>query len=156
MKKRTTIIAAALLSSMLSVAAPADHHETVDDDLRAAIEGFDTAYATNDVEAYFDYYADGATVYFDGARQDVDAYHEQWSAMMKAGGGVEVNKMSDLVIQVMPSGDVAISTSFVDNKTRAPDGSISSARAFETDVWQKIDGQWKIVSLHYSEVPSDD
>jgi hypothetical protein len=39
---------------------------------------------------------------------------------------------------------------------RAPDGSIRSARAFETDVWQKIDGQWKIVSLHYSEVPSDD
>ncbi len=156
MKKLSKIITATLLSATLSVAALADHHETVADDLRAAIEGFDAAYASNDVETYFDYYADGATVYFYGARQDVDAYHEEWSAMMEAGGGVEMNKMSDVVIQVMPSGDVAISTSFVDNKTRAPDGTTSTARAFETDVWQKIDGQWKIISLHYSEVPSDD
>lgn len=156
MKKLAKMLVTTLLTALLSVVAMADHHETVADDLRAAIEGFDAAYASNDVEAYFDYYADGATVYFYGARQDVDAYHEEWSAMMEAGGGVEVNELSDLVIQVMPSGDVAISTSFVDNKTRAPDGSISTTRAFETDVWQKIDDQWKIISLHYSEVPAAD
>jgi len=67
-----------------------------------------------------------------------------------------VNEMSDLVIQMMPSGDVAIATSFIDNQTRSADGEVSIARAFETDVWQKIDGEWKIVSLHYSEVPSED
>ena len=49
----------------------------------------------------------------------MSAYHEEWSAMMDAGGGVEVNEMSDLVIQMMPSGEVAIATSFTDNQTRS-------------------------------------
>jgi len=58
--------------------------------------------------------------------------------------------MSDLQVQVMPSGDVAISTSFIDNRTRSPDGTTSTTRAFESDIWQKIDGKWKIISLHHS------
>jgi ketosteroid isomerase-like protein len=58
--------------------------------------------------------------------------------------------MSDLQVQVMPSGDVAISTSFIDNRTRSADGATDTSRAFETDVWQKIDDKWKIISLHHS------
>jgi ketosteroid isomerase-like protein len=76
--------------------------------------------------------------------------------MMEAGGGVEMNEMSDLQMQVMPCGDVAIATSFIDNRTRSPDGTTSTVRAFETDVWQKIDGNWKIISLHYSEIAPDE
>jgi len=52
------------------------------------IAAFDTAYATNDIETYFGFYADGATVYFYGARQDISAYKKEWSAMKDAGGGV--------------------------------------------------------------------
>jgi hypothetical protein len=37
-----------------------------------------------------------------------------------------------------------------------PDGAVTSTKAFETDVWQKIDGAWKVVGLHYSEIPSSD
>ncbi len=141
---------------LISYSAMAEHHGSEDADLHAAIKTFDHAYATNDVETYFGYYADDATVYFYGARQDVDAYHEEWTAMMEAGGGVEKNEMSDLQVQLMPCGDVAIATSFIDNRTRSPDGTISTARAFETDVWQKIDGEWKIISLHYSDIPSEE
>ena len=39
---------------------------------------------------------------------------------MAEGGGVELNEMSDAKVQVMPSGDVAISTAFITNRTRAP------------------------------------
>ena len=145
-----------LIVVLMSFSAMAEHHGTEDADLHAAIKAFDHAYATNDVETYFGYYADDATVYFYGARQDVDAYHEEWTAMMEAGGGVEKNEMSDLKVQLMPCGDVAIATSFIDNRTRAPDGTISTSKAFETDVWQKIDGEWKIISLHYSDIPSEE
>ena len=75
---------------------------------------------------------------------------------MEAGGGVEKNEMSDLQVQVMPCGDVAIATSFIDNRTRYADGSKSTDKAFETDVWQKIDGKWKIISLHYSVIAPDE
>jgi ketosteroid isomerase-like protein len=57
---------------------------------------------------------------------------------------------------MMPGEEVAIATSFINNRTRSPDGEISTVRAFETDVWQKIDGKWKIISLHYSEIPPDE
>ncbi len=152
MRKRITILA----TTLISFAALAAHHGSAEDEVRAAAEAFNTAYATNDIEGYFGHYADGATVFFYGARQDMSAYHKEWSAMMDAGGGVEVNEMSDLVIQMMPSGEVAIATSFIDNQTRAPEGEVSTVRAFETDVWQKIDGEWKIVSLHYSEIQPDE
>jgi len=142
--------------ALISLSAMADHHGAEHADLHAAIKAFDKAYGTNDVETYFGFYADDATVYFYGARQDMAAYHEEWVAMMEAGGGVEMNEMSDLQVQIMPCGDVAIATSFVDNRTRSPDGTTSTVRAFETDVWQKIDGKWKIISLHYSEIPPDE
>jgi ketosteroid isomerase-like protein len=123
-------------------------------DLRAAKNAFETAYATNDVETYFSFYAPDAKAYFGGAeRGDIPAYHEMWSALMAAGGGVEINELSDIQFQVMPGGEVAVVTCFIDNHRREPDGSKVSAKAFQTDVWRKIDGQWKIISLHYSEYP---
>ena len=138
---------------LMPFSAMAEQHDAENADLYAAITAFDYAYANNDVEDYFSFYADDATVYVGGdARVDVAAYHEMWTGLMEAGGGVEVNEMSDLKVQVMPGGDVAISTSFIDNRTRAADGTKSTSRAFETDVWQKIDGNWQIISLHYSSI----
>jgi ketosteroid isomerase-like protein len=141
---------------LMSFSAMAERPGAENADLHAAIKAFDHAYANNDVENYFSFYADDATVYFGGARQDIVAYHELWTALMAAGGGVELNEMSDLQVQVMPGGDVAIATSFIDNRTRSPDGTTSTSRAFETDVWQKINGKWKIISLHYSGISAEE
>ncbi len=107
---------------LMSFSAMAEHHGAENADLHAAIKAFDHAYANNDVENYFSFYADDATVYFGAAgRENVADYHEMWTGLMEAGGGVELNEMSDLQVQVMPSGDVAIATSFIDNRTRSAD-----------------------------------
>ena len=136
---------------LMSFSAIAQNDSAENAELHAAIKAFDHAYANNDVEKYFSFYADDATVYFgDDARVNVADYHEMWIGLMAAGGGVELNEMSDLQVQVLPGGDVAIATSFIDNRTRSPDGSTSTSKAFETDVWQKIDGKWQIISLHYT------
>jgi ketosteroid isomerase-like protein len=149
-------ILSCLVIVLMSFSAMAEHHGAENADLHAAIKAFDHAYANNDVEDYFSFYADDATVYFGDARVDIAAYHEMWIGLMAAGGGVELNEMSDLQVQVMPRGDVAIATSFIDNRTRSPDGETSTSRAFETDVWQKIDGKWQIISLHYSGITPDE
>jgi ketosteroid isomerase-like protein len=142
---------------LMSFTAMAQEDSADNADLHAAIKAFDHAYATNDVEGYFSFYADDATVYFgDDARVDVAEYHEMWTGLMAAGGGVELNTMSDLRVQILPGGAAAISTSFIDNRTRSPDGTTSTSKAFETDVWQKIDGKWKIISLHYTVIPADE
>lgn len=151
------IILGCIVILLMSLSAMAEHHDAENADLYAAIKAFDRAYATNDVETYFSLYADDAMVYVGGAtRVDMAAYHEMWTGLMEAGGGVELNEMSDVQVQVMPSGDLAVVTSFIDNRTRSPDGTASTSRAFETDVWQKIDGQWKIISLHYSGISAEE
>lgn len=147
--KRLTMSLCAILLALPAVAA---HHESPEAEVRAALESFNTSYATNDVETYFDFYTDDATVFFSGERQDMEAYRELWDDLVESGGGVEVNDISDVVIQVAADGKAAISSYFVDNTTRSPDGETSSSRAYETDVWQKIDGEWKIVNLHFSEL----
>ena len=107
--------------------------------LHAAIKAFDHAYANNDVEDYFGFYAGDATVFVGDERVDMAAYHKMWIDLMAAGGGVELNEMSDLQVRVMPNGDVAVATSFIDNRTRSPDGTTSMSRAYETDLWQMVD-----------------
>ncbi len=158
-KKRIEImrkILSCFVIILMSFPAMAEHHGEENAALHAAIKSFNHAYATNDVETYFSFYADDATVYFGDGRVDMAAYHEMWIGLMAAGGGVERNEMSDLQVQVMPSGDVAIATAFIDNRTRSADGTTSTSRAFETDVWQKIDGKWRIISLHYSDISAQE
>ena len=145
-----------MIIALLPFSAIAQQHSEEHADLYAAIQAFDHAYATNDTDTYFDYYAESATVFYSGDRQDLAAYAESWPKFMEAGGGVEKNEMSDLKVQVLPGGDVAVATAFIDNITRSPDGSKESIRAFETDVWQKIDGEWKVISLHYTELPAEE
>jgi len=152
MKKILTFLVVALMS----FPAMAAHHNSVDAEVRDAIKAFNRAYTSNNVEAYFSTYSDDVTLYYFGARQNVSAYREEWTEMIDAGGGVEQNEMSDLQVQVMPSGDVAVATYFVDNRTREPDGQTTTVRAFETEVWQKIDDEWKVVSLHYTEIPPEE
>lgn len=131
--------------------AIAEHHEGVEAKIRELATQFNDAYATNDADTYFGFYTPDSMLYFFGARQDVAEYDESWRATIAAGGGAQKNEMSDLRIQVLGD-DVAVASYFVDNESKSPDGTVTSARAFETDVWQMVDSEWKIVSLHYTEI----
>lgn len=149
-------LAPGFFALVFSLPAFADDHVSVTAEVAAAVEAFNGAYANNEVEAYFDFYAPDASVYFYGARQDLDAYEDEWTGMVAAGGRVERNALSDLQVQVMPGGEVAVASYFVDYRLRLPDDEISTARAFETEVWKKTGGEWKLVHLHYSEIPEDE
>jgi ketosteroid isomerase-like protein len=134
----------------------AEQHSSSETEVRAAVAAFNTAYATNDVESYFSHYTDDATLYFYGERHKVAAYHEEWTAMVDAGGAVEKNDPSDVRVQVLPGDQVAVASYFVDYASRSPEGERTVAMGFESEVWQKIDGEWKIVSLHYSEIAPEE
>ncbi len=141
-----------LVAALISFSAMADQHSSADAAVRNAVKAFNGAYASNKVEDYFGHYADDASLYWDGARQKVSAYHDEWSALVNSGGAVEKNELSDIQVKVMPGGDVAVASYFIDYRLRTPDGEVTELKAFESDVWQKIDGAWKVVSLHYTEI----
>ncbi len=149
MYKILTLFAAALIS--FSVVA--DQHSSAEAEVLDAVNAFNEAYARNDVEAYFIYFAADADMYWAGARQTKSGYHEEWVATIDAGGKVEKNEVSDLQVRMLPGDNAAIVSFFIDYRMRTPDGEVDEETAFESEVWQKIDGAWKVVGLHYTANP---
>ena len=141
---------------LMSIPAMADSSGAPEAAVVDAVKAFNKAYAENRVEDYFGFYAEDASLYFYGARQTVAGYHEEWGAMIAAGGGVDRNELSDIQVRILPGGEAAVASYFIEYGMHGPDGAVTSAKAFETDVWQEIDGTWKLVGLHYSEIPSSD
>ena len=148
MKKLLTCLLVLLLPIASGAQQPAEA------EVREAVKAWNGAYASNESETYFGYYVADATLYFYSMRQDLAAYHDEWTEMIKAGGGVEVYDLSDVQVRMLP-GNAAIANYFVDYRIRNADGSVSEGRAFETDIWQKIEGAWRVVGLHYSEVEGE-
>jgi len=146
-----------LTTTFISFSVFADHpNSSAVTEVTNAVKAFNKAYETNDVEGYFNHYANDAMLYFYGDRWEVSTYHEYWkTAVVGAGGGVEKNMQSDLQVKVTSGGDTAVTAYFVENRSRSPEGDINEEKAYESDVWQKIDGVWKIISLHYSVIPPE-
>ena len=126
-------------------------HADVASEIRELTIKFNDAYERNDLDKYFSYYADDLTQWFESGRVTLEQYKSDWYALIEGGGGVESTELSDLQVQVGPDGKTGIATVV----TRSPDGKRTKEQAWETDIWFKRDGQWKIVHLHYNsrEVP---
>jgi ketosteroid isomerase-like protein len=140
------------LSFLLFLGAP--QHQ-VEEEIRRLEIAFNGAYERNDLAEYFSYYADDVTQWFESGRVDLADYKKSWYELINGGGGVEKNALSDLRVQVDPSGDTAVATYALEVLTRGADGKKTKERAWETDVWFKREGKWKIVHLHYNskEIP---
>jgi ketosteroid isomerase-like protein len=143
---------AAALSLLLSTSAVQPATASEIEKLEAAFNG---AYERNQLDEYFGYYAEDATMWFESGRVSLADYKKDWYALIKEGGGVEKNTLSDMRVQLSPGGDSAIATYAVDVLTRQADGKKTKEKAWETDVWFKRDGKWKLVHVHYNskEVP---
>ncbi len=143
---------AATLSLFLSTAAAQPAAAAEIEKLEVAFNG---AYERNNLDEYFSYYADDATMWFESGRVKLEDYKKDWYALIKGGGGVEKNALSDMRVQLSPAGDAAIATYALDVLTRQADGKKTKEKALETDVWYKRDGKWKLVHVHYNskEVP---
>lgn len=139
-----------LILAALPLVAIADGHEAIEKEILSLEATFNDAYGENDLDTYFGMYADDATLIFYGARHTLADYDEEWRATVADGGRVDENEMSDMRIQVMPGGTVAVATYVLETLSHTPDGEAERARAYETDVWQKREDGWKIISMHYS------
>jgi ketosteroid isomerase-like protein len=145
-----------LLIAVLSVSVTAAENETVQKEVRDLVLRFNADYEKNNLDAYFSYYADDLTQWWPEGRVTLDEYKQQWHELIEQGGGVESNVVSDLEVQVGPSGDTAVATYKVDVVTRSPDGEKTKETAMETDVWFKRNGKWQVVHLHYNSRPADE
>ena len=112
------------------------------------------AYAANDLPTYFAYYSKDFTQWLPEGRTDLPQYEKMWTGFIKSGGAVESDEISDMHIQIGPSGDTAVASYLLHVKTRSPKKKEVADEMFqESDVWFKRDGAWKVVHLHYSPAP---
>jgi ketosteroid isomerase-like protein len=107
------------------------------------------AYAANNLKKYFGYYAEHAILIFYDKRTDVPAYRKMWTSALKS-EPIEAVRLSDMNIRVLPSSDTVIASYQIDIRTSHPEGVSTDEHAFETDLWSKLAGAWKLVHVHFS------
>lgn len=146
----------AALTMLLLLPAPEAALAKAEAEVREAEARFNGAYLANDMAAYWPFYDASLTQWWPEGRVDLPAYQAQWTKLLKDGGKVLENELSDLVVQVAPSGDAAVASYAARVVTRQPDGKVTKERVHETDVWFKRGGVWRVVHLHYSPKPEEE
>jgi ketosteroid isomerase-like protein len=123
-------------------------------DIRQLETDFNAAYAANDLDKYFGYYADDAVLWFQDGRTDIPSYKKEWTAFIKSGAQIQAGTTSDMHIRFSPQGDAAIASYLLHLKTKKADQKVTEEVFQETDVWFKTAGGWKITHVHYSDAPA--
>ncbi len=119
-------------------------------------QDYNAAYAANDLDAYFGYYADDAVLWFPEGRTDIPKYKKEWTAFIKSGGQIQSGTVSDMHVRFSPQGDAAIASYLLRLKTLAADKKVTDETFQETDIWFKVAGGWKITHVHYAgPLPAD-
>jgi ketosteroid isomerase-like protein len=145
---KRTLALCAVLSTIISATTFATPEPA--EQVRAAAIAFNDAYLRNDLDEYFGYYADDATLLFDTGRVAPETYRQEWYQLVEDGGRVESNVIADMQVQVGPSADAAIVSYQLEVRTRLPDGSVATEHAFETDVWFRAGDQWRVAHVNYT------
>lgn len=148
--KFSTLCASALLLLGLSTLANAGPQA----DIRQLEQGFNDAYAVNDLDKYFGYYSDDAILWFPEGRTDIPSYRKEWAEFIKSGGKIQASTLSDLHVRFSPQGDTAIASYLLHVKTQQADKKVLDEVYQESDVWFKLAAGWKITHVHYAHAPA--
>ena len=122
-------------------------------EVRDLEQKINAAYAANDLPTYFAYYSRDLAQWLPEGRMDLPEYEKMWTDYVKNVARVESVELSDVHIQVSPSGDAAVASYLLHVKSRTAKGEITEEDNQESDVLFKRNGAWKVVFLHYSAAP---
>jgi ketosteroid isomerase-like protein len=138
---------------LLFAGAPAIAHADSKADIDRLEKDFNAAYAANDLDRYFAYYAQDAVLWFPEGRTDVPSYRKMWTAYIHGGARLQACTLSDYHQKLSPQGDTAIASYLLHVKTLGADKKMTDEVFQETDVWFQGAGGWKIAHVHYSPAP---
>jgi ketosteroid isomerase-like protein len=139
-----TLVAAAW---PVAEAAPAN---AIEREIAQLEQEVNAAYAANSLDKYFSYYADDLVAIFYNERWTLARYKQEWPKYVQAGNVVVSAKLSDMIVRLSAAGDVAVASFQIELRNRHADGKTIDEHAFETDVWTKRKGAWKITHAHYA------
>lgn len=117
------------------------------------------AYAKNDYEKYFSFFADDITIFRGPAgRWTKTDYYTLWSRRIGEGGGVTSADIEDLRVQRSPSGDALVCTFFMHCNVRFPNNTPPPGAATKiiynmTEVWFRRPQGWIMTHMYWSVQP---
>jgi ketosteroid isomerase-like protein len=152
MKLRISTGAVLLLALGFAGRAAIAQSTGVEQQIRELEQKMNDAYGKNDLPTYFSYYAPDFVQWLPEGRTDLDKYKKDWTEYIKKGNQVQEVKLKDVMVRVGPSQDSAVFAYILYVKTKLADGKVTEEENQETDVWFKRQGEWKVVTLHYSPV----
>ncbi len=153
-KTNTLMVALGALCVLAWMAArAASPSATSEQEVRSLENEVNAAYEANDLPRYFSYYAPDFSQFLPDGRSDLPAYQKEWTEYIGGGNRILKVEISDMHIQIGPSGDTAVASYLLHVKTRLKDGKVTDEDNQESDVLFKRNGTWKIVFLHYSPAP---
>ncbi len=156
--KRSLTLAAAFLltagAAYVAGAASAGPREKALAEVRDFTDRFNRVYEANDWKAYWEFYADDMTQYWEEGRLDIADYKTYWEKQLAGGAKILEVKTADPAFHVSPANDAAVAAYRIFTRMRQPDGTISASWHQETDVLFKRDGRWYVVHLHDSPAPA--
>jgi ketosteroid isomerase-like protein len=150
MKPRIMLAAVLVLAGSLLASRAKTPAVNSEQEIRALEDKANAAYAANDLPTYFSFYAPDFSQWLPEGRTDLASYQKEWTEFVQGGGRVEAVNLSDMHIQIGPSGDTAVASYLLHVRTRDAKGKVSDEDNQESDVFFKRGGVWKIVFLHYS------
>lgn len=151
LKALVLLIALALSPHLVAQQNPASAEVAV----RDTITRLNAAYAANQLDTYFSFFADDMTVWWNTeGRQDRPtpkaAYVKSWPEFVKKTGGHESCRTDDLRIQVAPAGDAAVASYALTCVFKtAPSGSSREETYEITSVLFQREGRWQVVHFNW-------
>jgi ketosteroid isomerase-like protein len=140
-------------TSAILMTKPGKSAANPEQEVRDVEQRANAAYEANDLPKYFSFYAEDFTQYLPEGRTDLPAYKKEWTDYIGEGNRVEKVVLSDMHVQIGPSGDAAVASYIIHVRTKLKDGKVTDEDNQESDVLFKRSGQWKVVFLHYSATP---
>lgn len=120
-------------------------------EVRAYVERYNGYYGANDLDRYFASFDPGLTQWWPEGRVDLKTYDGDWRAIVAQGGGNARVTVTDLRVQIDPTGDAAVATYILEVTPRVAGRPAALVeRNHETDVLFRRDGEWRVVHVNYA------
>ena len=130
------------------------------EELRRAVDTFYNAWYDSDWDLYYSFFADDV-VFIDSSGDHMSLDEQDAKAAQEAeriGSVIFDHPRENLVhtVRVSPTGEAGVAYWTFPFEYQTEDGVKTTIDYAESDVWWKIDGEWKVVLIHYHALSKSD
>ena len=123
---------------------------TYAEELRGILRRLPEIYRAGDIPGYLAHYAPDISAYYSGTLMNSDEARKFIKSLFEGDGKTLDFQMGGPQIQFSESEDAAIVRYPWRERFLYGDGRVTDTEYYETDVWYRRDGAWKIAHVHQS------